>query len=171
LFLREKNEIICFARENQPVTKENMTTPPPRFPRSLKPPTGLFKIVKGSFWRFKEEAGSKLPQKLSWVAVQRDRIKGAITTYQQSCPCVEISVYEVDEEGNADYMWQEESLWQSNVTLGYYCKKENLWWVAEYTNGTISKTAKIEQRPTGLMSNFKIEDECGLCRNINMNHQ
>jgi hypothetical protein len=68
------------------------------------------------------------------------RLVGRLDTTQRSCPCVYADLYSVDAQGAVLGRYQEETRWQSQVTLTT-CDLNGQWWRLEYVDDQLQTIA------------------------------
>jgi len=136
------------------------------FPEKISNYGSPYVISKGYMWRIDTD-----DQIMIWGKVNADLLKGRIDTEQESCPCVYITVYELNEEGNIVRMYEEVSRRGCSTTLTLLDQKSGKWWAAEYCQGKlceIKETTAPKLPENENQTELVIDDTCGLLKSLKM---
>ena len=130
----------------------------PNVPSQIANYGSPYVISKGNSWRFDDKV-------ISWKSVGIENLLGKIECYQEACPCVYISVYEINDKSKVVRKYDECSRLTSSCELSF--QEKDQWWQAKYVEGVLQDVIKIE--PIVLpkdVNELSIHDDTGLLKSL-----
>ncbi len=133
-------------------------------------------ISRGNMWRFTDDmitwdsvAAQNHDSGDSVAAQNHDsgdkavKLVGSIDCYQESCPCVFINVYELDENDEVIMGYEEQSRWHNYTSITF--EKDGKWWEATYIESKLGEIKEID-KPVTQDEKLTINDSCNLLTSL-----